>query len=114
MDRYISAALRAMLAGCALALATGCAGPTSPDWNRVSLRDQHTHLPSMLRDTMRPAAVVTAGPDGLVVAAPTAPGTRMVTADGQLRLVSEETFARLQQPGSTGAMGAPAAPTPAR
>lgn len=113
MDRPISFALGATW-GVAALLLGGCAAPGATDWNRVSVRDQHQNLPAMLKDTTRPTVVVTAGQDGMVVAGPNAPGTRMVMADGQLRLVSEETFARLQRDAQTNAMGAPASPAPAR
>jgi hypothetical protein len=91
-----------------LALA-GCATQPPPhDWSRLSMRDLHQHVVGVAPAAARPAAVVTAGPTGLLVGAgAAAPATRIVADGAQLRLVSEETFARIQA-APTGAMGAPA------
>ncbi len=116
MHRFISG----LLPACAIALLAGCAGtPQDVQWTMVSVRDQHLFLPQVMNDRMRPTVVVTSGPTGLVVGTgDPAPATRMLAENGQLRLVSEATYARMQQQGAGGTtMGgsaAPAAPAPSR
>jgi len=115
MNRFARATRLAACAA-ALPLLAGCAAPReAPDWNFVSVQDQHRFLPTLLQDQMRPAVVVTAGPTGLVVGTGSVPPAAHVLAqDGQLRLVSQDTYARLQQsPGGTSMGGSPAAPAPA-
>lgn len=104
------AALRATAPALLLALLAGCAAPRGTEWSQVSMVDQHRYMPGLLAGAdMRPLAIVMAGPTGLVVGAPVEPATRMVAQNGQLRLVSEETYARLKaQEAAT--MGAPASP----
>lgn len=114
------AALRAAAPAFLLALLAGCAARGGTEWSQVSMVDQHRYMPGLVAgDNMRPLAIVTAGPTGLVVGAPVPPATRMVAQDGQLRLVSQETFARIkaQEAATMGAPGAqqqPAAPAPSR
>jgi len=112
MNRFALAGVRAACAVATLALLAACAGPReATDWNLVSVQDQHRFLPQLLQDQMRPTTVVTAGPNGMVVAGGPAPAAHAVVQDGQVRLVSRETFAQMQQqPGGSGAMGA--SPTP--
>ncbi|TFZ08537.1 hypothetical protein [Ramlibacter humi] len=104
--------------GATLLALGGCAAPYAVDYNRVSVRDQHFYMPGLNWDP-RPTAVVTAGPDGMLVGrggdAPAA-AVAVVMQDGQARLVSQQTLASMNQQG-TGAMGsapAPATPAPAR
>lgn len=104
--------------GAALLVMGGCASPPPVDWNRVSLHDRHHYMPTLSWDDRRPLAVVTAGPNGMLLgtgnAAP--PAVALVMQDGQARLVSQDTLARMRDSGqATGAMGgspsaAPAAP----
>lgn len=108
MTTLTRAALRAAAPALLLALLAGCAAPRGTEWSQVSMVDQHRYMPGLVAgDNLRPLAIVTAGPTGLVVGAPVPPATRMVAQNGQLRLVSEETYARLKaQEAAT--MGAPA------
>ncbi|TFZ00635.1 hypothetical protein EZ313_19475 [Ramlibacter henchirensis] len=107
---WISAA-RFALPAVALLSAAGCAAPHATDWDLVSARDQHRYMPSLVMDN-RPAAIVTSGPGGFVVGmgpGVPAPAVQVVSQDGQLRLVSQETLARMQ---ASGAMGASPATAP--
>ena len=114
MNTSITTTVRLSMLGAALLVLAGCAGqPRATDWSRVSLREQHQFMPTLVWDT-RPTAVVTAGPGGMVVG--TGPGVpaaaaHMVAQDGQIRLVSPRTFATMNQGQPTGAMGASPAGT---
>lgn len=114
MTMFARAALRAAAPTLLFALLAGCAAPgAGTEWSQVSMTDQHRYMPALVTgDNLRPLAIVTAGPTGLVVGAPLPPATRMVAQNGQLRLVSQETYARMKaQDGAT--MGAPGAQQPA-
>lgn len=109
--------VRLSMLGAALLVLAGCAGqPRATDWSQVSLREQHQYMPTLVWDD-RPTAVVTAGPGGMVVGTGTgvpAPAAHMVAQDGQIRLVSPQTFATMNANPTTGTMGAsPGAAQPA-
>jgi type IV pilus biogenesis protein CpaD/CtpE len=109
-------ALRVPLLGAALLALAGCAAPDPTDWNLVSVRDQHRHMPTVLQGE-RPTVIITAGPTGMVVGTGPelpAPAVQVVAQEGQLRLVSQETLATLNAQPPTSSMGASPAPAPAR
>jgi hypothetical protein len=114
MNTPLITTARLSLLGAALLVLGGCANPTKlTDWSRVSLRERHAFMPTLTWDE-RPTAVVTAGPGGMVVGAgPGVPAraAQMVAQDGQIRLVSQETFAAMQSNQPTGTMGASPAGT---
>lgn len=101
--------------GAALLAMGGCASPPPVDWNRTSLHDRHQYMPTLGGDDRHPLAVVTAGPDGLLLGTGNAaPAVALVMQDGQARLVSQQTLARLRDSGQpTGAMGGSPSPAPA-
>ena len=104
-------ASRLPLLGAALLALAGCAAPPATDWDLVSARDQHRYMPPLLQ-AERPLVVITAGPSGMVVGTGPdlpAPAAQMVAQDGQLRLVSQETLARLKAQPQAGSPP-PAAP----
>ncbi|HYD75340.1 hypothetical protein [Ramlibacter sp.] len=116
MNKPRLAPARLALLGAALLAMGGCASPPPVDWNRTSLHDRHQYMPTLGWDERHPLAVVTAGPNGMLVgtgnAAP--PAVALVMQDGQARLVSQETFARMRDSGQpTGAMGGSPSPAPA-
>ena len=107
-------ASRLPLLGAALLALAGCAAPPATDWDLVSARDQHRYMPPLLQ-AERPLVVITAGPSGMVVGTGPdlpAPAAQMVAQDGQLRLVSQETLARMKAQPQDGAMGAGPAGSP--
>ena len=94
------------LLGAAVLVLAGCAAPQATDWNLVSARDQHRYMPTVVQDE-RPMVIITAGPTGMVVGTGPdvpAPAVQVVTQDGQLRLVSEQTLAAIRSGASTGVM----------
>lgn len=112
MNRTMSLAAAAV----AVSLLSGCSTQRGVAWNNVQARDQHAFLPSLVQESMRPAVIVTAGPTGQVVGTGTLPpAARVIVQGNEIRLVSQETYARMTQ----GAMGAgpassPLPPMPAR
>ncbi|WBY01777.1 hypothetical protein PE066_20380 [Ramlibacter tataouinensis] len=117
MNKPQGAPARRVLLVAALLAVAGCAAPPPTDWNRVSLRDRHQYMPTLTGEDRQPLAVVTAGPNGLLLGtgSAAAPAVALMVQDGQARLVSQETLARMRDAGQPGsAMGASpsAAPTP--
>ncbi len=108
MTFSLTGVARLPLLGTALLVLGGCAALRATDWNLVSVRDQHRYMPTVLQDE-RPAVIITAGPTGMVVGTGPdvpAPAVQVVTQDGQLRLVSEQTLAAIRSGASTGVLGA--------
>jgi hypothetical protein len=103
--------LRAAIACAALLALSACSSPRALDWNRVSLRDQHLFYPGSGAD-MRPLAIITAGPNGMVVAGGPPAASEMVVQDGRATLMSSAT-AQAQRAGATQSLGAgQSLPTP--